>query len=281
MICEKIDLYDYFKLKRPENGVGYLYTYVLNNTEQIKGDRKHPAMLVIPGGGYSMTSDREAEPVAMAYVGKGFNAFVLRYSCAPVKYPYPLLEAVMAMNYIRLNAEKLNVDTQKIAAVGFSAGGHLCAMLGSYYDSPEVAEIFKGNVSARPDAVILSYPVITCGEKAHKGSFINLCGEDNVKLMEKLDIANLVNANSAPAFIWATYTDGCVPVKNSLIVADAYEKAGVPFSVHIWGKGQHGISLADINVYNNYDQLKDSTPSIHTWVELSIEWLTDLGIRVE
>lgn len=280
MICEKIDLYEYFKVKRPENGVGYLYTYIVDNSCEIDIDRKHPAMLVIPGGAYAMTSDREAEPVALAYVNAGFNAFVLRYSCAPVKFPYPLLEAVMAMNYIRKNAKKLNVDPEKVAAVGFSAGGHLCAMLGSYYDSSEVEEIFKGKQSARPDAIVLSYAVITSGRKSHAGSFINLCGEDNKELMRKLDIANLVNDKSAPAFIWATYNDNGVPIKNSLVVADAYEESGVPFSVHIWGKGQHGISLANRNVYGNASALATATPSVHKWVDLSVEWLAEIGLKV-
>ena len=90
MKINEIDLYEYFGVKKPENGVGVIYSYVNDNSREIELERKHPAMLVIPGGGYSMTSDREAEPVALAYTAKNFNSFVLRYSCSPVRHPYQL-----------------------------------------------------------------------------------------------------------------------------------------------------------------------------------------------
>lgn len=276
-----VDLYDYFKVKKPEGAVGTLTGYISDLSREINPERKRPAMLVIPGGGYSYTSEREGEPVALRYLGYGWNAFVLHYSCAPVKYPYALAEAIMAVNYIRLNAAEYATDENKVAAVGFSAGGHLAATLGSYYDSPKAAEIFKSRVNARPDAVVLSYPVITSGEKAHRGSFDNLCGADNAELQKKLDIANLVNEKSSPAFIWATRDDTCVPVKNALIAACAYEEAGVPFSLHIWGKGCHGISLDDLTVYGGDDSVVAASKSIPEWVRLSIEFMAELGIKVE
>ena len=110
MILQKIDLYEYFNVRRPQNGEGYLYSYIANNSREIDADRKHPAMLVLPGGGYAATSDREAEPIALAYCAKGFNAFVLRYSVAPVRHPYQLAESVMAMNYLRTNSDSLQID---------------------------------------------------------------------------------------------------------------------------------------------------------------------------
>ena len=276
-----VDLYDYFNVKKPEGGVGVLTAYIMDNSGEVNANRKHPAMLVLPGGGYAMTSDREAEPIALRYLGYGWNSFVLRYSVAPVKYPYCLAEAIMAMNYIRINADELHIDKNKVAAIGFSAGGHLAAMLGSYYDSPEAAEVFKSRVSARPDAIVLSYAVITSGAKTHGGSFTNLCGDDNPDLKAKLDIKNLVNENSSPAFIWATYTDNAVPIRNSLIAATAYEEAGVSFAVHIWGKGCHGLSLDDATVFNCVEPINDASKSIPEWVALSIEWMGELGIKVE
>ncbi|MBO4262513.1 MAG: alpha/beta hydrolase [Clostridia bacterium] len=279
-----MNLYDYFNVKAPENAGGILTCYVPDVNAEVNAERNNPAMLVIPGGGYGFISMREAEPVALKYISYGFTSFVLDYSISPVRYPYCLVEAIMAMNYIRLNAEELHIDPEMVAAVGFSAGGHLCGMLGSYYDSPEAAEIFKPKTSARPNAVILSYPVITCGPKAHQGSFDNLCGND-VALMEKLSVPNLVNKNSSPAFIWATRDDGGVPVYNSLAAALAYEREGLPFSVHIYGKGWHGTSVADLTVYNDkmYKDLtaSDFTPSIPTWVELSVEWMKEQGIAIK
>ena len=274
-----IDLYDYYKIKKPQGGAGELVCYIPGKSTEIDANRKNPAMLVIPGGAYAYTSFREDEPVALKYLTYGFYSFVLRYSVAPVKYPYALAEAIMAMNYLRSNADELGIDGEKIAAVGFSAGGHLTATLGSYYYSPEALEIFKPEFSARPDAVILGYPVITSGEKAHVGSFDNLCGTENLALREKLSVENLINEKSSPAFIWATYDDGAVPVKNSLLAATAYEKVGVPFSIHIFGKGQHGLSLADENVYGDVSSVH-KTESVGSWVYLSVEWLKELGIKI-
>ena len=130
MQTKKIDLYEYFGVKRPENGSGYLTTYIHDVSREVNIDRKSPAMLVIPGGGYAMVSFREDEPVALKYLSYGYNSFVLNYSVAPVKYPYAILEAVMAMEYVRKNADELKTDRNMVAAVGFSAGGHLCGCLG-------------------------------------------------------------------------------------------------------------------------------------------------------
>lgn len=280
-----VDLYDYFGVSKPEQGVATLTCYVRDNSSEISPQRLNPAMLVLPGGGYGMVSEREGEPIALAFLNKGFSSFVLKYSVAPVRFPYQLTEAVMAMNYIRLNAKDLLIDENSVAAVGFSAGGHLCATLATIPDCEDVAENFDSKINPKPNAVILAYPVITSGEKTHYGSFCNLCGEGNVELQNRLDITNLVNENSAPAFIWATYEDACVPVKNSIMVADAYDKAGVQFSLHIWGKGAHGLSVADKTVYGDatggYGILDGATKSVFKWVDLAVEWLDELSIGIK
>lgn len=280
-----VDLYDYFGVAKPEGGVGTLTCYLQENSVEISPNRLNPAMLVIPGGGYGMVSDREGEPVAIAFYNEGFSTFVLNYSVAPIRYPYQLVEGVMAMNYIRLNAKDLCVDENMVCAVGFSAGGHLCSTLATIPDCDDVVKIFNGKVKARPNAVILGYPVITNTSKGHIGSFINLCGEENYDLQKRLDITNLVDENSSPAFIWSTYDDGVVPVKNSLMVASAYEDAGVKFSLHIWGKGAHGLSVANKTVYGEgtggYQILENSTKSIAKWVEFAVEWLNELGIGIK
>jgi len=281
MILQKIDLYEYFNVRRPQNGEGYLYSYIANNSREIDVDRKHPAMLVLPGGGYAATSDREAEPIALAYCAKGFNAFVLRYSVAPVRHPYQLAESVMAMNYLRTNSDSLQIDPDMIAAVGFSAGGHLCAMLGSICDDKDVSGIFNSTTNARPNAIVLGYPVITSGPKANMGSFDNLCGKDNEELIKRLDIYNLINDKSAPAFIWSTNNDTCVPCRNALLAALAYDNADVPFSLHIWGKGEHGLSLCTPVVYANDKPLVNATQSVNEWVDLSVEWLAEQGIKIK
>ena len=188
----------------------------------------------------------------------------------------------MAVTYLRKNADNLQIDENMIAAVGFSAGGHLCGMLGSYYNSPEVKEIFSSEISAKPNAVVLAYPVIIYNGKAHKGSFDNLCGNDE-QLKNKLEITKLVNENSAPAFIWSTFTDNGVPVKNALAVADAYDEKGVPFAIHVWGKGVHGISLDNMNVFGQggKNMITEASKSLPKWINLSVEWLEEQGVFVK
>lgn len=285
MITQKINLYEYFKIKKPEGARGVLTTYIRDLSSEIDLERKAPAMLVIPGGGYYMVSDREGEPVAMRYLALGFNAFVLDYSVAEdsaLKYPYQIAEAAMAMEYLRINAENLNIDPEKIAAVGFSAGGHLCAMLGSFHNCPETGKVFKPTVCVKPNAVVLGYPVISSDISfAHIGSFINLCGEENKELMKKVDVLNLIDENSAPAFIWSTFNDNVVPCQNAIEAALKYKESGVPFSLHVFGKGEHGLSVADATVYKADKALKEMSVSVPEWVRLSVEWLEEQGIYTE
>ena len=282
MITQKINLYEYFKIEKPEGARGVLTTYIRDLSPEIDLERKAPAMLVIPGGGYYMVSDREAEPVAMRYLALGFNAFVLDYSVAEdsaLKYPYQIAEAAMAMAYLRINAENLNIDPEKIAAVGFSAGGHLCAMLGSFHNCPETGKVFKPTVCVKPNAVVLGYPVISSNISfAHIGSFINLCGEENKELMKKVDVLNLIDENSTPAFIWSTFNDNVVPCQNAIEAALKYKESGVPVSLHVFGKGEHGLSVADATVYKADKALKEMSVSVPEWVRLSVEWLEEQGI---
>ena len=285
MITQKINLYEYFKIEKPEGARGVLTTYIRDLSLEIDLERKAPAMLVIPGGGYYMVSDREGEPVAMRYLALGFNAFVLDYSVAEdsaLKYPYQIAEAAMAMAYLRINAENLNTDPEKIAAVGFSAGGHLCAMLGSFHNCPETGKVFKPTVCVKPNAVVLGYPVISSDISfAHIGSFINLCGEENKELMKKVDVLNLIDENSAPAFIWSTFNDNVVPCQNAIEAALKYKESGVPVSLHVYGKGEHGLSVADATVYKADKALKEMSVSVPEWVRLSVEWLEEQGIYTE
>ena len=282
MITQKINLYEYFKIEKPEGARGVLTTYIRDLSPEIDLERKAPAMLVIPGGGYYMVSDREGEPVAMRYLALGFNAFVLDYSVAEdsaLKYPYQIAEAAMAMAYLRINAENLNIDPEKIAAVGFSAGGHLCAMLGSFHNCPETGKVFKPTVCVKPNAVVLGYPVISSDISfAHIGSFINLCGEENKELMKKVDVLNLIDENSTPAFIWSTFNDNVVPCQNAIEAALKYKESGVPVSLHVFGKGEHGLSVADATVYKADKALKEMSVSVPEWVRLSVEWLEEQGI---
>ena len=269
MFFEKIDLYKYFGLERKGGEQGFLNVYIPEAPNYPT--RVRPAMLVIAGGGYQIVSSREKECIALAYMAKGFAAFTLEYSVASVRFPAQLTEGAMAMAYIRENAEKFGVKPDKVAAIGFSAGGHLTGMLATLFDRAEVKAALKDKAAfVRPDAVILSYPVITFGENAHRGSFDNLCGADNVALQKELSLEKCVNANSAPAFIWATVDDGCVPSENSLLMASAYKAAGVPFELHIFESGMHGLSLAT-------EETGWINKPVQKWLSLSLTWLKERG----
>lgn len=277
----KVDLYEHFGLSRPQGGKGYLTAYVHDPNPEVNAARKKPAILVLPGGGYQMCSLREAEALAMPFFAKGMDAFVLDYSCAPVRYPYALLEAVASMAYIRENAGTFSINPNAVSAIGASAGGHLCATLGSYWDSPEVSALFRPSVNVRPDAIVLCYPVVTRTVPTHGGSFDALCGGDE-KLKERLDVLNLVSERSAPAFIWATNDDGAVPARNSYLLAAKYYEKRVDCSIHVWGKGWHGLSVADLTVYpSGSDVFESSSKSVSRWFELCIEWLAEQKVYIQ
>lgn len=273
MICSKIDLYKYFNITRPENANGYLNTYVQEKSTFVE-DRIRPAMLVIPGGGYSSVSAREKEQVALRFLADGYNAYTLEYSVADsVSYPYQLIEGAMALAYIRENAETQNTDINHVGAIGFSAGGHLTAMLATLH-SEEVIKEFLGDKASlcRPDAVVLSYPVITSNEFAHRWSLNRISGGD-AKLEKFLSLENRVTENSSPAFIWSTVEDGAVPCENSFLMASAYRKAKVPFELHILTYGHHGLSLAT-------GETNSPLPYVAKWYGLAKEWLDSLGFKI-
>lgn len=185
----------------------------------------------------------------------------------------------MAMLYLRNNAKSLSI-TERIAALGFSAGGHLCGCLATLFEAAEIrGALDDSSGDIRPDAVILSYPVITSGEKSHAGSFNNLCGEDE-ELRHKLSLENCVTENSPPAFIWHTFSDQSVPVQNSLLLASAYAEKKVPFSLHIYEKGDHGLSTADWGAYRA-GNLPDISTGITNWIDMSVDWLADRGICID
>lgn len=272
MICKRIDLYEYFGLNRNGNRQGYLNLYLPETSDYPT--RERPAMLVIAGGGYSVVSPREQECIALSYVAQGFAAFTLDYSIAPIRFPAQLIEGAMAMAYIRENAAELGLKSDKIAAIGFSAGGHLAGMLGTLFERAEIKEALgKKFEFVRPDAIILSYPVITGGEKAHRGSFNNLCGND-LELVNELSLEKHVTEQASPAFIWTTVDDNLVPSENALYMALAYKSVGVPFELHVYEKGVHGLSLAT-------EETGVVSEAVQKWLELSIVWLKNRGFVLE
>ena len=256
-----------------ENKEVYIDIYVADNRTLVRD-----AMLVIPGGGYQQVgSDREGEPVALAFLAKGYNCFVLNYRVKNVPYPSQLIDASRAVLHIRDNAEKYNVNKSRVFAVGFSAGGHLAGSLAILHNDPQVLsalKIFEGE--NRPDAVIMCYPVVSALLPTHKPSFEHLAGgipfdEIPYDLKQKLSLETQVNRSSAPLFIWHAAKDGLVPTNGSLALAQRYIDEKINVMLKIYPKGTHGLALA------NRLTAEGSPTLIHSiaekWIDEADEWL--------
>lgn len=279
---EVIDLYSYFGVNKNEGADGTLTAYTINDYNFCPS-RIRPAMLVISGGGYRAISQREKEPVAIEFLAKGYNVFILDYSIICHKHPTQLLEGCMSIAFIRENAKKFGVDPEHVGAIGFSAGGHLCGMLATMYNDPEVIDALGEERAklCRPDAVILSYAVLSAYGKIHEGSFKILCGEDDDgTIRNKVDLPNRVTENSVPAFIWCTIGDTVVPCENSFLMAMAYREHGVPFEFHTFEIGGHGLSLATKETAAPSAPHQNNVP-VQEWVQLMFTWLNGKGFIIK
>lgn len=247
-----------------------LQMYILDTPGESIGlkIRKRPMILICPGGGYYKTSYREGEPVAMYFLGKGFHACVLRYSVSPARFPVQLEEIDYAMRIFKEKAGEWKIDTNHIYLHGASAGGHLAASYGALYGTQWVKSKMK------PAGILLSYPVITSDERyAHLDSFRNLLGENFETYKEELSIEKIVTEKMPPTFIWHTKEDQTVPVENSLLMTEALKRMGVPVELHIFPKGEHGLSLA-----NELVEREDGSgiqKDCACWIDLAYTWIAN------
>ncbi len=208
-----------------------------------------PCMLVVPGGGYAVVSPSEGEIVAKRFYEMGYQTAVVTYTTNLLMSEplgkQPMKDLLRAIRYIRKNAKELCVLPQQMFLCGFSAGAHACASLGVHWSDQEDTGAYAG-ISGRPDAMILSYPVITSGEYAHRESFMALLGlEPTQEELEYMSLEKQVTEKTPPCFLWQTATDELVPVKNSYLFAAALQEKGIPYALHIFSEGTHGLSLAD------------------------------------
>lgn len=251
-----------------------MYTYFIDRSPEIAVQNR-PTVIVCPGGGYEFTSDREAEPIALRLNASGINAVVVRYSVAPARFPTALLEVAETVKFVRENAEKYGCDRDKIFLIGFSAGGHLVANYGNFWNKPFVAEAAHCTAETlRPNGQILSYPVITAGEFAHMGSFMALLGDRYTAEKESLSLENSVTKDTPPTFIWHTQEDDCVPVENALYMVNALHRAGVKTEFHLFPCGGHGLSLCDETTSSAPEQ---NMPHVAHWFPLAVEFIKSLS----
>ncbi len=275
MHVETVNLYQCFDL--PPAAGGTLTVYAHRTPERVSAHRRRPGLLILPGGGYEHLSAREGESVALRFLARGYCAFVLEYSVAPARFPTALREAAMAMAWVRQNAAALEVDPAMVAAIGFSAGGHLCGTLGTLFDSPEVADIAPPEL-VRPDALGLCYPVAVSWGHTHEGSFRNLCGGD-ARLRARLSLEKLVRPDMPPVYLWHTRTDESVPVRNSLLLALALDGAGADFALEIFRRGPHGLSVADGQVYD-VRKMPQISEIIANWPENMMKFFAERGFAI-
>lgn len=263
----------------PQDAQAHLITYIRDNPAEMNNDPR-PAMLICPGGGYQWTSDRESEPVALQFLARGYNVFVLKYSVAEMASNLrPLLEAALAIKHIREHAKEYNINPNKVYIMGFSAGGHLACSMGVYWNLPDVKSAIGDSIDTqicRPDAMVLCYPVVTATCPTHLGTLHNFCGTEtpNEELIDLFSLDLHVDSNTPPSFIWHTETDNAVPVQNSKNFAAALEKTGVKHELVLFPEGYHGLSLATHETCHDIPENNPHPASV--WVELADKWLKNL-----
>ena len=245
MINERIEIWKKEEYHYPaaHGFIPVMFSYIHEDT------KLHPAMIIAPGGAYREVSPSEADLPAMEFYGAGYNVFVLEYTInqldeAPLKLQ-PLNDISRAVRMIRFRAEELHIRSGQIAVCGFSAGGHLCGSLCVHGTDVKDPEETYQKISNRPDAAILSYPVISSGKYAHRDSYTALFGKNPTEQeLDYMSLENHVTKDTPPCFLWQTVTDTTVPVQNSYLFAQACAKAGVPFAQHVFSEGIHGLSVA-------------------------------------
>lgn len=234
-------------------------------TSYLCGDKKRGCVIVFPGGAYAFRAPHEGEPISRMINEAGVHSFVLNYRVAPYHHPVELTDALRAVRYVRYHADEFNVDPDKIAVLGFSAGGHLAVSAIEHYDYGKEGDEIDA-VSSRPNGGILCYAVVSMSNNTHEGTLHNLLGDDpSPELMKSLSGECSVREDTPPVFIWHTMEDNGVPVSNSLNMCAALKEKNIPCEMHIFPYGAHGLGLAQ------------SVPDTAQWSRLLQNWLLMYG----
>ena len=276
MRVSRVYLKEFYSFLGEDGRNPYADMYLPYNLAEMKRqDQKRPSMVICPGGGYWICSEREAEPIGLKFLDMGFNVFIINYSTAnsgPHRYPTQLIEVAALFDYMNKNAEELHCDTQKIGIIGFSAGGHLAAHYSNLWDD----ELIKNQFGAtyKPAASVLCYPVIST-KTPHRGSFENLLGHfpETEEEINRFSCEKLVGGQTPPTFLFHTYEDTTVPVQNSICYAKALADNSIPFEMHIYPYGWHGMATSDSLTL---DSDNDKLIYISDWVIKVKHWLNDL-----
>lgn len=251
-----------------------LTVYAPDNFPTIDPDRQRPAVVLCPGGGYHHLSYGESEPVALQLVAQDCCVCVVRYDVAPAVYPTAITQLAAAVAHMRANAASYYVNPSKILVMGFSAGGHLACSLGVRWHEPWLAESLGLQPNdIRPNGMVLCYPVITAGEFAHRASFKNLTGTEDLSAHTVHSLELLVTDKTPPAFLWHTTMDTVVPTENTLLLFSAMRRCGINGEMHIYPRGDHGLALSS-KLTTQHDEY--IIPEVQNWLPMAARWLRNL-----
>lgn len=230
---------------------------------------KNKCIIIVPGGGYSFVSiGNEGTPVAQFYNKSGISAFILNYRVHPYDHRAIFSDIQRAIRFVRYNAEKFNIDPDKIGVMGFSAGAHLSLCASEHFDFGKAGSDAVDSVSSRPDICILCYPVVSFSDElTHRGTRDVFIGrdEDYDSLSKHFSGELSVKENTPPTFIWHTAEDATVSVKNSLVLASALQDKNIPLELHVFPKGRHGLGVVP------GDKFSDE------WLHLLTNWFDTVG----
>ncbi len=242
--------------------------------------KKRPAILVVPGGGYAYCSEREGDPVALAFSQAGYQTFILQYHCGDASaYPTPLVEIARACAHIRMHSAEYGTDGDKIAAIGFSAGGHLAALLGSSWHRESLADLTGLTAEEmKPNALVLGYPVVHLKAFAERMELhardanAPVRGAMIKQYLPDSDPLALVSALTPPTYIFHTMGDVTILPSDTLEYVNALVQHKVPCEYHLFSAGEHGLSTADS--HSCYSRVYPKR--VHYWLPMAIAWLNEL-----
>jgi acetyl esterase/lipase len=282
-------------IKLSDTTQAFMTTYILEDGEYGRKALKRPAVVICPGGGYTMVSKNEGEPVALFFNRHGYNAFVIEYS-VKINHPFPtaLCELAKAMSIVNENKEEWLIQ-DGISVAGFSAGGNLALSLGIYAKQPIItSDIGLSYEQVKPERIILGYPAVTLHPKQEdnklsqeliklmgmglmpdfRGPTIReiLIGRENISDLEaeSLNLLQYLHKDLPPVFIWGSNKDSIIPATDLTTLASRLYDYGIPCELHMFGNGPHGVSLCDTSVMDE-EEIKGL--SMNYWTTLCLKWL--------